>query len=83
MGWRVKVGDVEWSEEQVTVADAADICQLAGGGWEMLNPLTGPAAAAAIVTLLRARHGEDVAIVAKEVQAMPAGDLLGFFMLEG
>lgn len=80
MGWQVKVGDLEWSEEEVTVNDAVDICQMAGGGWEMLNPLTGPTAAAAIVTRLLALHGTDITVAAKEVAAMPAGDLLGCFI---
>lgn len=79
MGWRCKVGDLEWSEEQVTVNDAVDICQMAGGGWEMLDPRTGPGAAGAIVAKLRSLHGEDFDVVAKDVASMSALELLGFF----
>lgn len=77
--WRVKVGDLEWSEEQVTVNDAVDICAVAGGGWEMLNPLNGPASMAAIVTVLLTRHGEDMMLAAKSVAGLPVAELLGYF----
>lgn len=79
MPWRIKTEDAEWSEEQVTVDEAVDICQLAGGGWEMLQPTTGPAAAAAIVTRFRIRQGEEQSEAIRAVGALPVAELMVYF----
>lgn len=76
MSWLVKVGDILLAEDDLTVAQAVDISQLAGGGWETLNPLHSPAAAAAVVTCALVVGGAELDKAVAEVQAMPAADLL-------
>lgn len=76
MGWRVKVADLELDEDEVTVAQAADIARLAGGGWETLDPLLSPGAAAAIVTVMLMSAGSPEVEAMVEVNAMRALDLL-------
>lgn len=76
MSWVVRVGELSLAEEDVTVAQAVDISRLAGGGWETLNPLHGPSAAAAIVTCVLVAGGAGLDEAVAVVQAMPAAELL-------
>lgn len=75
-GWMVQIGELSLSEREMTVAQAVDITRLAGGGWEMLDPLHSPAATAAVVTALLVAHGMDPDEAAAKVNVMPALELL-------
>lgn len=75
-GWLVRVGDLELYERDLTVAQAIDISRLAGGGWETLKPLHGPAATAAIVVCVLVSGGADPDAARTQVQSMPAAELL-------
>lgn len=56
-GWQVTVGELVWNESEVTVDEAVDIARLAGGAWEVLDPMRSIPGAAAIVTVLLAKRG--------------------------
>lgn len=75
-GWLVRVGELSLCERDVTVEQAADICRLAGGGWEMLDPMHSPAAAAAIVTCILVADGAKPELALARVNGMLATELL-------
>jgi hypothetical protein len=52
------------------------VARLAGGGWEMLDPLRSPAAAAAIAMVMLMSSGVPEVEAVVKVNAMPALDLL-------
>lgn len=70
-------GELVVNESDLTVSEAVDICALADGGWEVLNPLRSPTCAASILAVMRSsRTGVDTVIAAKEIAAMPVVELL-------
>lgn len=76
-GWTITWGERSWTDDDVLVADLADISILLGSAWENCEPSAGPAQLMTMIAVLEARtSGRPLDDVIGEVRIVPAAQLV-------
>lgn len=76
MGWEIHWEGEAIREDDLTLAEIDQICDLANIPWVTLHPLRQPKHLRAIVAVLKAREGADARRTFDELGAMRGGDAL-------
>lgn len=75
--WEATWGGKTWTQEDLTAGDCVAIQQLAGGGFECLDPFAGPLQMAAMIAAVYGRLADHPPLVVfEQLRIAPAAELL-------